>query len=233
MLSRNQLKYIAVAAMVLDHTGFFFFPIHSYPLVGTLLRVIGRLTMPIMCYFLAEGYQYTSSRKKYAIRLGVFALLSQVPYSLAFSGKWIDYKLNVIFTLFVAFLTLMLFDRVRKNYMWLLAVGGMLALSSLGDWGMFAPLYVLVFYIHRGNRRLQIRDFSIVSLGMIILYTASNVVNDYAWYSLLWMLGVYLFIPALLLYNGKPGSKAAFHKWFFYIFYPLHLLVIWWIRTML
>ena len=81
-LNRNLLKYIAIIAMVLDHVAFLFIP--PFSLSYQICRFIGKLTAPIMCYFLAEGYNYTSSKVKYGTRLLIFAIISQFAFSLAF-----------------------------------------------------------------------------------------------------------------------------------------------------
>ena len=78
-LNRTQLKYIAALAMLIDHIGAFFIPVTTP--IGALCRIIGRLTAPIMCFFLAEGYEHTRSKLKYGIRLLIFALVSQPFYA--------------------------------------------------------------------------------------------------------------------------------------------------------
>lgn len=84
-LDRNIIKYIAIIAMLIDHISMFFIPITN-PL-GDIMRVIGRLTGPLMCYFLSEGFYYTSNKFKYGSRLFIFALISQFPYVFAHKIK--------------------------------------------------------------------------------------------------------------------------------------------------
>ena len=226
--NRTLLKYLAILAMVIDHVGMMFIPITTVP--GILCRVIGRLTAPVMCLFLAEGFYYTSSRKKYGIRLFIFALLSQAPYALMHKDTLLTIDLNVIYTLFCSFVMLCLYERFAdSNLRWLL-VGAAIGASTLGDWGIFGPLFVLAFYVYRNNRKWQLRCFIAISSGMVVLSTAFCIANDYHWYGELWQLGLFLFIPVLFLYNGKTGSRAPFHKWFFYVFYPLHMLIFWMIK---
>lgn len=78
-LSANTLKYIAIAAMLIDHIAWCF--VDTYSVLGQIMHVIGRLTAPIMCYFIAEGYYYTRNVKKYLLRLGLFALISWAPFT--------------------------------------------------------------------------------------------------------------------------------------------------------
>ena len=83
-LNRNQLKYLVIAAMLIDHIAWAFVPTAS--LLGQVMHIIGRLTGPTMAYMLAEGYRYTRSVKKYAMRLGIFAVISWLPFSYFESG---------------------------------------------------------------------------------------------------------------------------------------------------
>lgn len=224
-LNRNQLKYIAIISMLIDHIGMHFVSIHTLP--GILCRVLGRLAAPIMFLFLAEGFRYTRSKKKYAFRLGGFALISQIPYALANHDTLLTVDLNVIYTMFLSFLLLLVLEKMPEgNWRWL-AAGGLIGASVLGDWGIFGPLYVMAFYFNHGNRKAEVKNYCTISAGMVILQIAFCIANDYHWYGELWQLGLFLFIPVLYLYNGEPGSRKQFHKWFFYIFYPVHLLVIW------
>ena len=78
-LNRNQLKYLVIAAMLIDHIAWAFVPTAS--LLGQAMHIVGRLTGPTMAYMLAEGYHYTRNVKKYALRLGIFAVISWLPFS--------------------------------------------------------------------------------------------------------------------------------------------------------
>ena len=252
--NRTGIKYLAILTMLIDHIGMFFLPITLFP--GLMCRVIGRFTAPVMCFFLAEGYVHTSSRKKYGARLLIFGVISQIPYALAHHGipstdpmlrgtvagaagfSWertwralLMPDFNMILTLFLSFLVLYVYDLVPGYNKRVFLIGLLIALSMLCDWGLVAPLYVLTFAIHRNDRKKQLQYFSIITAGYVLMMTAFCIVNDRNWYGQLWQLGLFLFVPVLYLYNGESGSRAAFHKWFFYIFYPLHLLVFWAILT--
>ena len=252
--TRNAIKYYAVLAMVIDHIGMFFLPVSTIP--GLLCRVVGRLTAPIMCFFLAEGYVHTSNRRKYGMRLAVFGLLSQIPYALAHYGvpsrdpilsdsaagaagfSWertwnaiLTPDFNMIITLFLSFLILYVYDLVPGYNKRVIFIGLLLAASMLCDWGLVAPLYVLAFAVCREDRKKQLRYFSLVTVGYVAMQTLFCIVNGRHWYGQLWQLGLFLFIPVILLYNGESGSRSAFHKWFFYCFYPAHFLFFWAILT--
>ena len=102
-LNRNQLKYLVIAAMLIDHIAWAFVPTAS--LLGQVMHIIGRLTGPTMAYMLAEGYRYTRSVKKYAMRLGIFAVISWLPFSYFESGG-IRPAFGVIYTLFLSLLAI-------------------------------------------------------------------------------------------------------------------------------
>lgn len=103
-LSANFLKTIALLAMTIDHLAWVFVP--QFSILGTFMHLVGRITAPIMCFFLVEGFVYTHNRWHYVIRLGLFALIAQIPFSLFLSGKVEYIRLNMIYTLFICFIAL-------------------------------------------------------------------------------------------------------------------------------
>ena len=224
MLSRNKLKIIAVIAMLLDHVGWMFFGIDNP--AGFVMRLIGRLTAPVMCMFLAQGYVHTSSVKKYAVRLLLFGLISQPFYAFAHGFSILTADFNMILTLFLSFLVLIIYDKMNNDSLKFVLIAVCIAFSYFCDWGIIAPLWVLGFYIYRENKEKQTAMFSIVSVVYIISCVLSGLSEGSGWYSQLWQTGLLLFIPLIFLYNGEGGRKSAFSKWFFYIFYPLHLAVL-------
>ncbi len=230
-LNRNQLKYLAIFAMLLDHIAWilsqnFYDSPREYALCF-VFRTLGRLTAPIMSWFLVQGYIHTSSKKRYAGRLLIFALVSQIPFALVRSGKLWTSELNVIFTLLLSFLMLCIIDSELDKTPKVLLVILLFALSAFGDWAIFMPFMVLFFYLFRDRRRALIIFYCILSLLVVLADIAILCYRGYHWYWELWQVGMFLFIPLLLLYNGEPGSRHPFHKWIFYAFYPGHLLVLW------
>lgn len=223
-MNRNHLKYIAAVAMLLDHTSAFFIP-PATP-AGCIMRLIGRLTAPIMCFFLAEGFRHTSSHKKYGIRLFIFAVISQFAYAFAHNIFILVPMFNMVFTLFLCFLILLCYEKIENIILKTASIFVLILISVFSDWGIIAPLWVLSFYILHNDSKYKMLIFSIVSMMHIIICIGSAITSNNIWYSQMWQLGVFLFIPLILLYNGKNGSKNMFSKWFFYIFYPLHLTII-------
>ncbi|QSX06635.1 conjugal transfer protein TraX [Sedimentibacter sp. zth1] len=223
-LNRTQIKYIAIIAMLIDHIGMFFIPLVN-PL-GVICRVVGRLTAPIMSYFLAEGYYYTSSKKKYAFRLLIFAIISQFAYAFSHGNKLGDLDLNVIYTFLISFLVLLSYDNIKNILLKWISIIVLIMLSSFGDWGVIAPLWVLFFRIYRNKPSSKITSYILISGVVVILGIIFSISNGFKWYGELWQVGLFLFLPIIYLYNGEKGSDNKFNKWAFYIFYPLHLVIL-------
>ena len=113
--SRNQLKWIAMVTMVLDHVGCIFVPVKTMPVCYYLLRGIGRVSFPLICFLLVQGFFYTHSRRKYLFRLWCFALVSEIPYDLAFFGRvWNPWNQNVFVTLAIGLMMLLGLFRTKE-----------------------------------------------------------------------------------------------------------------------
>ncbi len=224
-INKIQLKYIALISMLLDHIGMFFIP-ESIGGLEFLLRVFGRLAAPIFCYSLAEGFGYTSSKKKYGTRLLIFSIISQFAYSFANHGKIFTFDLNMIFTLFLSFLMLLSYENIQNKPLKWICVIGLIALSAPCDWGIVGPLFVLTFYLNKNSKKNTSICYSIIALILIASSVVFSVINGYKWYGELWQLGLFMFIPLLYMYDSKKLSSTVFNKWIFYIFYPMHLIII-------
>ena len=217
-LNRNTLKYIAILAMVSDHVALSFIP--GDTLLYFLMRFIGRLTAPIMCFFISEGFYYTCSKWKYGVRLAAFALISQFAFTLFYNGSLNSLfftQWSMIYTLLIGFCILCVYNKVSNKAIKWMAIAVLFAASALGDWMVFAPAFILCFHVLRDDNRKKYVTFSIIAAAM----TAIGFAFDEIWH-----IGMFLVIPLLLLYDGSKGSDSRFHKWVFYVFYPLHLIVI-------
>lgn len=231
-LTGNLLKWIAIVCMLIDHLAWTFIPFDS-PL-GMAMHLIGRVTGPTMCFFIAEGYFRTRNVRKYALRLLVFAVLSWPCFSLFESGKLFTPELGMIWTLFWSLLALCACDRLQNPVLKILSVFACCAFSILGDWPIFGVLYVLALGLNHplrgGSFRKQVLWFSVVTVLMAMLEPVAALIafpgqlTDALLVALL-NLGVLLALPLLWRYNGQRGGKP-WMKWAFYIFYPLHLLVL-------
>ena len=221
ILDGTSLKLIAMISMVFDHVGDMFFP-------GALwMRMIGRLAMPLFSFCIAEGYAHTKNKQRYLLRMGVFALVSEIPFDLAFEGRVGLGHQNIMLSFFLAILALMVFDRIRgegkehaagKTLLGILCVCAVavLALVLRADYTLFAVLAVFLFYVLR-NRHPLLRCG--VGVGFLAL---TRTVGYYR--------ATGLSLIPLLLYNGKRGRGL---KWLFYAFYPGHLLLLYLLKTVL
>ena len=229
-LNRVQIKNIAIAAMLIDHIAAFFLTPEKHPeliAIFIIMRAVGRIAGPVMFFFLTEGYSHTSSKLKYGLRLFCFGIISQIPYSLVRYGKVSTESLNVIITLFMSFLMLAATDRIKNQIIKGLTVFIFILLTAFSDWGIIGPLIVWLFYISRDDRKRQIKAYMVI-VGIYLASTIVFIVQDNKlWYEGICQIGLPLVIPLLYLYNGESGAKTLSNKWVFYQFYPIHLLLIW------
>ena len=197
-----QLKLLAMLAMTADHIGAVFFP--EIP----LLRWIGRLAMPVLCFFIGEGLRHTRSPRRYLLRLTWFALLSELPFDLAFYGGIEWGHQNVYFTLALGLLALWAIQS-RGMEGWLLALTAALAAELLGcDYGMYWVLLILLLDRFHRARSEQLAAAALLNLAFFGLQT--QILSLIA-------------LPLLWLYNGKRGRDD---RRLFYLYYPAHLCVL-------
>ncbi len=242
-LTGSHLKWIAIITMLVDHIGytlleagllprisdavlagnsFDFLPTdyHFWYTFDLILRFIGRLAFPIFCFLIVEGFLHTKSIKKYALRLGIFALISEVPFDLAVSDTVFDLSSqNVFFTLFIGLLSLWglhYFENSLPTRLaplrYLAAITGMLAAQFLQtDYAAFGVLLIVLLYEFRYNRMWQC-----IAGAILMLF------NSYT--------GPLAFI-LIFFYNGERGKQLP--KYVFYAFYPIHLLILFLLRAFL
>lgn len=225
-LPANSLKYIAIAAMLIDHIAWAFVPFNTT--LGQVMHIIGRLTAPIMCFFIAEGYYHTRNLRKYMLRLGIFAVISHFAFVVFEYGDPFIFpaRTSVIYTLFLGLLALAVWNKLHNSFVKVFLICVLCFMALFGDWLFFAVLYVLAFGINHGNFKKQIQWFCIVSVALILMLIPDAAMSGKVWYSQMYMAGVFLVIPLLVQYNGQLGKGGKFNKWLFYIFYPLHLFII-------
>lgn len=203
-LTTFQLKVLAIISMLADHVGAVLYP------EAVWLRYAGRLAFPIFCFLLVEGYYHTGNVAKYMARLGIFALISEIPFDLAFHQTlWFPAKQNVFLTLFIGLGMLWGLERERER---IIRVGivllSMWAAEFLCcDYGFMGVLLIAVFGVTRGKNTAR--------------YLAGAVWNVF-WPSRIQTAGALAMLP-IALYNGQKGRSM---KFFFYLFYPVHLFIL-------
>jgi hypothetical protein len=232
-LSREGLKVIACVTMLLDHIGatIVLSQLSANPSVQLqelyeLLRLIGRLSFPIYCFLLAEGSFYTKHPGNYAFRLSLSALLTEIPYDLAFRGGWSWDKQNVMVTLLLAFLALEVMKKCKDPLMKLVAALPFALAAELArsDYGWEGVLLVVLFAMTRDLPWKRLIQF----FGMWFLFSPDNAM------ALNWVNGIHvtlqeyavLSLLPIQLYNGKKLNRSKVVQWGFYLFYPVHLLVL-------
>lgn len=227
-LNGNALKVIAIIAMTIDHFTDLLYPNFPTEPAPLALHFIGRLTAPIMWFFVCEGYYYTKNVKKYMLRLGIFAIISHFAYCFGFGISLnpleggIFNRTSVMYPLFISVVVLYINDHLLNIPKWLRTVLSVLLVFSAfpADWSCIAVLAIINMYRKRGNLTAQMLQMVLwVSLYGLVSFIFVNKV--YA----IELIGVLMVWPILYFYDGQKG-KAKWLKWFFYLYYPAHLIIL-------
>ena len=241
VINRDMLKYMAMFMMGIGHMIIYLGVDHFIDILPKwALRffVWGEFfAPPVFFFFISEGFRYTRSRKKYALRLLAITLITQIPFFFChylgepfwkFFTSW-----NVMASLLAGLIVLMVWDsdwKIAKKIVVMLAVTGFTLLIQ-SEWMFFGPLLIFLFYILREKPVLRFVVFEAVMLVW------QFIINGFG-FSLVWTAwGNYLAVTAAIIvitffYNGKKGHFPTFSKWIFYVFYPAHLLAVILIRAL-
>ena len=232
-ISANAIKYFAVFAMLIDHIAWCFVDTNS--ILGIIMHLIGRMTAPIMTYFIVEGYHYTKNVNKYLARLAIFAAVSWIPFLFMEYGTLLPFTSvdgNLYFNpaqgvIYTFFLTLLALKTVHSEDLpkpvKVVLVIGLCLLSSIGDWFFFPIVWALLLDKYRGSFKKQAAAFaisSVVLMTLMIVFLTDGFGNNWFQY------GVLLALIPLYFYNGEKGMGGRLGKWFFYVFYPAHLFIL-------
>lgn len=235
-LSGFTLKIIAIMTMTCDHIAehWWYECAEVWEMLPVYMRMIGKLTFPILVYLFVEGYYHTRDRTKYLSRIAIFAAISTYPFYLADGSPW-----NVLFTFLVGMMLLIskdktvdLFPSIPEGF-WM-AVYFLIAMFAsyelrMCDWGFPG---IIAIYVAGQVKNIKVRAFVpgvILFSGQMLRCYVEQVlrIDNIIIYG-----GCLLSIGLLLLYNGQRGyDKGWWVKYLFYIYYPAHLLVIYWIKT--
>ena len=230
-LTGTALKYIAIVTMLLDHIGAGIVELglmYYYDEIGWqwvlnpagekwigvdfMLRGIGRLAFPIFCFLLTEGFLHTRNVKKYIRSLFLLALVSEIPFDLAFFNCPVYHGAqNVFFTLAIGLLTLEALKRFELQKVFLIpivVIGCGAALLLRTDYSAVGVLLIVSFYLFRNDRRKMY-----LAAAVLTVYESINIYG----------LGILALIP-ISFYNGQRGRTKL--KYAFYFFYPVHILLI-------
>lgn len=203
--------------MVLDHI--------KYVMPGTrnfITIYFGRMAFPFFAFLLSEGYSHTKDLRRYYKRLVIFALISQIPFMLfrTLVGEW--RMLNILFTLGLGLMAITVWDKLNKKYY--ISIPIIIYIIFLGkflnvDYGWYGVTCVLLFYWFRNHKFLRI--FAFASLNLI--YYGNRLFVNGSLPNLISYGFTTLPVIFLLFYNGKLGHKT---KYLYYIFYPVHMLIL-------
>ncbi len=219
----NTLKLLAIFAMIFDHAAAVFAP-HD-ELWGIMLRIPGRIAAPLFCYFIAEGYFYTSNKKRYLKRLLLLAVISHYAYNLLFGYSFFQ-ATSIMWGLSLGLIALI--SVKSEELPMFLKVGIVLLCCFLAipaNWNFIAVLWIVVFGIFHGNKNWQILGFLAVSV-LFLTRVYLNFGPSHYGFSHWYQLGIFLAIPLIYLYNGQRGKKSKYIGMFFYGIYPIHLLIL-------
>lgn len=228
VLNRDVIKYIAIALMFMDHAIKLF--MERGTLQYNLLDALSHFTFVTMSFFLVEGYYYTKSKRAYLKRIFLFAIISQVPYALVLAKGIIP--LNILFTLSFCFLMICGLDRLRSKVIKIFIVIISLVICSFCDWMFFAPIITLSFYWARGNEKKLVVAYVVDALLFGVFnvsgYLMTGDLVTGAVQFIIAISGIVLSgICILVFYNGKcMKCGKRFQKWFFYWFYPAHIVIL-------
>lgn len=212
---------IACVTMLLDHIG-------ATMVRGNTLRIIGRIAFPIYCFLMAEGAYHTKNPRKYCLRLAIGLVLSELPFDLAFRMKptW-EYQ-SVMVTLLVGILVVEVILNTQSDFAKLLAVcaGFVFAEWAKTDYGGCGVLLVVLFSQTRGKLWLQT-----IMVAMFAWMLDSVRITVFGLQIPIEMFAVLSMIP-IALYSGKKATSSRAIQWCFYLFYPVHLTVLVFVRML-
>ena len=234
-LDSTALRLLAILFMVLDH-------LWATVVPGNLwLTCLGRLAFPIFAFQLCEGYRHTGDFRRYRRRLLVFALLSEIPFNLFYAGSVIfPFHQNVLFTLLLGLLAIRQADRLRREEgikkkslrclaLLLIFAGGVVLFP---DYGLMGIMTVLCFFVFRDHRLFQLAAMAVLNIftfkGQTIPISLFGLACDFPIQGF-----ALLALPLIWLYNGEKGRGGKGLRLFWYIFYPLHMLALYFIQRII
>lgn len=227
------LHIMAMAIMLIDHLG-----ATVISSAGDWMTCLGRIAFPIFAFMTVEGFFHTSSRKNYALRLLVFALISEIPFNLMMGGSFLyPMHQNVLWSFLISLGLMQLNEMAKKKGKWYLRLltgigtfilGTLVGMISSVDYMHFGIWMTLTFYFLRG------RKWWIFLLQAIILFFINDEVGGVAYEFMLFGNTVFfskqwlalLALVPIWLYKGKQGHHSKAFKYFCYGFYPVHILII-------
>lgn len=219
------LKIIGVITMLFDHVG--------DAIIGkfSFCNLIGRIAFPIFAFQAVQGYIYTKDFKKHMLKLFIFACISQIPFMLFLSTFTEEIlTLNIFFTLFLGLLALFVYDKCKNKVLGFLFVilTSIIAYFIHVDYGAFGILLMFCFYFFKDKKG----SMAITTIVLCFLRFVPDIIATHVLWYIYIQCAIFtaLSLIFILFYNKNEGPKA---KYFFYIFYPLHLLILYFLHIAL
>lgn len=226
ILPQEALKLIACITMLIDHFGHAIVPYLPVPYMEDLYygcRIIGRLAFPIYCFLLTEGMRRTRDPKKYILRLGIGALLAELPFDVLFEGGFSWESQSVMITLTLGAVMIWCMNKTEKKWLTLLTLIPFAFLADLCkcDYGAGGIAMIAVFVLFD---RLPVQAFALTLVNWQLLPSAAVMI--YGVVVIIQLFAVFAMVP-IALYSGKKLTHNRVVQWAFYLFYPVHLLILW------
>lgn len=217
-ISQDGLKLLACLTMLIDHIGAVFFPGVQW------MRVIGRISFPLYAFLLSEGVHHTRNSKKYALRLLLIMVISELPYDLLFRGELTWAKNSAMVTLFWGFCIGMCMKKL-PSWSKLLAVLPFAFISRYtnGTYGMYGVLMIAMFLLTRELPHKELIQLALMILLSLRMAGFPGKIGIQIW-------AVTAMFP-IALYSGQKQNRNPAVQWGFNLFYPLHLAVLWLIQA--
>jgi len=242
VLNGITLKWIALLSMVIDHfngvvlrgllspylkDGALVFSedlpkwIFYYPMINEICNALGRIAFPLFCFLISEGFIHTKNRRRYGFLILLFALITEIPFNIAHYREFFNFALqNVMFTLCVGVFTLIAFSDGIKKF---------------GENKPYSTLFsIAVILVGMAVSTVLRSEYAFLGIASIMVFYILKDAGDFRVFGILPLVAVLpwaiLSAPFILLYNGKRGHG---NKYFFYIFYPAHFLVLAFLRYIL
>lgn len=239
LISGSTLKIIGCILMIVDHVGCILFPRIMF------FRIVGRLAMPIFAFLIAEGCYYTKNKLKHFLLIFISGMIFLIGVWI-FSGMWyfnifIQFSISVLYIYLIQYLQKFISSKDNKIFKTIISIIIFSISLMIGyylfkfipfEYGFFTtllPVFVSMLYIKKYSESKIIKYIDnhftkvfITFIFLILIYIEFRISIQI--YSL-------LSIPILLLYNGEAGCKKM--KYFFYLFYPAHIIIIFLIRMLL
>ena len=234
IINSNMLKIFAMICMLLDHLWATIVPGNQW------MNMVGRLAFPIFAFLVVEGYVHTSDYKKYLKRLLIFGLISEIPFNLIMTGSPIfPFHQNVMFTLLLGLLCIHTLEKYKQNRNWktrvmtVVKIALFLLIGTIGfvDYGMTGILTIIVFYLFRNFRFAWIGQLVSLIFLFVIWFKGQSIILPLfgtEYFFPIQGFGVLALLP-IWFYNGERGKKSKALQYGFYAFYPVHMLLLYFI----